>query len=93
MVEAALCSDRSGAVSQAVSVLGSLARMGHATATVLEFSAALFANGTAPAGLEAATTFDLVTEVWRGVELADLEVEAHEGAFLAFDCIDCANYW
>lgn len=58
--------------------------MGHAAATVMESSAELFANGTATAGLIAATTFDLLTEVWRGVALADLVAEGHQGACLAF---------
>lgn len=75
---AALMCDPSGAVSQAAAVLGSVARMGHAAATVMESSAALFANGTASASFLAATTFDLLTEVWRGVELADLVVEGHQ---------------
>lgn len=55
MVSSALWSGRSGAVSQAASVLGSVAQMGHASATVLESSSELFSNSTATAGLMAAT--------------------------------------
>lgn len=91
MMIAALWSD-SGALSQAASTLGSVARMGHATAHVMEASATLFSNTTAAAALAAATTLDVLDEMWRGVELADLDSQRHEGAFLAFDGWDCAAW-
>lgn len=91
MTIAALWSD-SGAVSQAACRLGSVARMGHATAHAMEASATLFSSTTAAAALAAATTIDVFAEMWRGVELANLDSQGHEGAFLAFEGWDCAAW-
>ena len=88
----ALITDRSGPVAQVSALLGSMARVSHAAADVVESGASLIGNSTAAVSLVAAsataTTLGIMSESWRGVDLLNISVELKHGAIMSFDGSD-----